>query len=214
MEKPSSVECTGASVQEAIAAGLAQLGLPENRVRVEIVAQGGDSPARVRLTPRAESAGGEEDLDATREVVEALISRMHLEGSLETRWVDAEDDREMRHVMVDIHGPDLGLMVSRRGEALSALQYLIRLILTRRLGVSLPVVVDIDGYREKREQQLRRMARRAADQAQERGRTVILEPMPANERRVVHLTLRDFPGVLTESTGEGQSRKVMILPKP
>jgi spoIIIJ-associated protein len=75
------------------------------------------------------------------------------------------------------------------------------------------VIVDVEGFRRRREQQLRRMARRAAEQAVDRGRTVTLEPMPANERRIIHIELRSHPGVVTESVGIGRQRKVTVIPK-
>jgi spoIIIJ-associated protein len=76
------------------------------------------------------------------------------------------------------------------------------------------VVIDVEGYRARRERQLRQLARRMADQAVEAGRTMTLEPMPANERRIIHLELREHPGVVTESIGEGDHRKVTIVPRP
>ncbi len=74
------------------------------------------------------------------------------------------------------------------------------------------MVIDVEGYRARREQQLRRLARRMADQAIELGRTMVLEPMPPNERRIIHIELRDHPSVATESIGEGARRKVTIIP--
>lgn len=73
-------------------------------------------------------------------------------------------------------------------------------------------MVDVEGYRARRERQLRRLARRMAQQAVERGRTMVLEPMPAHERRIIHLELRDHEQVRTESVGEGERRKVTIIP--
>jgi spoIIIJ-associated protein len=153
-------------------------------------------------------------LDTSRQVVSELLLRMKVKGELSVRWVEPEDGRETRHLLVDVTGEDLGIMLSRRAEPLAALQQMARLIIARQLGEAVPVIVDVDGYRRKREQQLRRMARRAAEQAFSRGRTVVLEPMPANERRIVHLELRDHQDVTTESVGIGRQRKVTVVPKP
>jgi spoIIIJ-associated protein len=153
-------------------------------------------------------------LATARNVVAELLSRMKVKADLSAEWVEPEDGRETRHLLVDVTGEDLGIMLTRRAEPLAALQQVARMIVARKVGEMVPVVVDIDGYRRKREQQLRRMARRAAEQAGSRGRTVVLEPMPANERRIVHLELRDHLDVTTESVGIGRQRKVTVVPKP
>jgi spoIIIJ-associated protein len=153
-------------------------------------------------------------LETARKVVTELLLRMKVKADVAVQWIEPEDGRESRHVLVDVTGEDLGIILSRRAEPLAALQQLSRMIISRQLGEMVPVVVDVNGYRRKREQQLRRMARRAAEQAFSRGRTVVLEPMPANERRVVHLELRDHQDVTTESVGVGRQRKVTVVPKP
>jgi len=116
--------------------------------------------------------------------------------------------------LVDVRGEDLGILIGRRGETLAALQYLTRLIVAKELQQQVAVVIDIEGYRARREQELQRLAVKLADQAVELARTMELEPMPANERRVIHLALRDHPAVRTESVGEGVDRKVTIIPNP
>jgi spoIIIJ-associated protein len=159
----------------------------------------------------AQHAG--QELEIARSVVADLLLRMKLKADVVAQWVEPEDSRETRHLLVEVTGSDLGIMLSRRAEALAAMQQVTRLIVARKIGEMVPVVVDVDGYRRKREQQLRRMAHRAAEQAIDRSRTVVLEPMPAYERRIVHLELRDHAGVLTESVGVGRQRKVTVVPK-
>src|SRR6185295_5511751 len=112
-----------------------------------------------------------------------------------------------------VQGDDLDPLLSRRGETLVALQYITRLILSKQFGHSLDLVVDVQGHKQRREEQLRRMARRMAEQAAERQRVMTLEPMPANERRLIHLELRDHPDGITESCVEGTHRKVTIIPR-
>ncbi|UCG83105.1 MAG: single-stranded DNA-binding protein, partial [Dehalococcoidia bacterium] len=101
----------------------------------------------------------------------------------------------------------------RRGETLSSLQYLVNLITSRHFKSRVGVVVDVEGYRQRRYESLRFLARRLADQVKNTGRSVTLEPMSAGERRVIHLELRDNPHVTTQSIGQGESRKVAILSK-
>jgi spoIIIJ-associated protein len=112
-----------------------------------------------------------------------------------------------------VRGAELSKLIGRRGETLAALQYLTRLITSRRIGRRAYLVVDVDGYKARREAMLRRLAFRMAAQAIQRGRTVSMEPMPPHERRIIHLTLKDNPDVLTESVGEGDNRKVTIVPR-
>ncbi|MCE7947983.1 MAG: KH domain-containing protein [Chloroflexi bacterium CFX4] len=120
---------------------------------------------------------------------------------------------EPQHWTLDVRGSDLSELIGRRGETLASLQYITRLITSREIGHRAHIVVDVDGYKARREEMLRRLAFRMAEQAIQRGRTVSMEPMPPHERRIVHLTLKDNPDVSTESVGEGENRKVTIVPR-
>jgi len=114
---------------------------------------------------------------------------------------------------LDIHGDDLSILIGRRGETLTALQYITRLIVGKELKRPVAVLIDIEGYRARRESQIRRLAQQMAKQAIETSQTMSLEPMPAYERRVVHIELRDNPDVDTVSVGERDQRKVTIIPR-
>ena len=138
---------------------------------------------------------------------------MGIKARVAARWGEKDPGARIRPLFVDVSGDDLGILIGRRGETLTALQYITRLIVAKELEEPVAVVIDIEGYRARREQQLRRLARRMADQAIELGRTMVLEPMPANERRIIHIELREHPSVTTESIGEGPRRKVTIIPK-
>jgi spoIIIJ-associated protein len=220
MEHGASVETTAPTVGEAVERGLAKLGLTRDEVEIVVLEEGrpggfltGAIASRVRLTALDPAAADDPDLEAARTVVQELLARMRVTASTTAEWTVPENENEIRHALIEIHGQDLGIMVSRRGEALISLQYLARMMVARRLGRPLPVIVDVEGFRKRREQQLRRMARRAAEQALERGRTITLEPMPANERRIIHIELRGHAGVTTESIGVGRARKVTVVPK-
>jgi spoIIIJ-associated protein len=113
-----------------------------------------------------------------------------------------------------VTGPNLSVLIGRRGETLAALQYITRLIASRELQHRANIVVDVGGYKMKRSRTLRDLAIRMADQAVQNKRVITLEPMPPYERRIIHLTLRDRTDVQTKSIGEGSSRKVTIIPKP
>ncbi len=152
-------------------------------------------------------------LRLAQQTLEELLAKMKIKAIVQARWGDPDEPGEAPSVMLDVQGNDLGALIGRKGETLAALQYIARLILSKSLNESVNLIVDVEGYRQRREQQLRRMAQRMAEQALQRQRTLSLEPMPASERRIIHLELRDHPGVRTESVGEGDRRKVTIIPK-
>lgn len=162
------------------------------------------------LTPVAE-ADQDEDVRISRATLEELLERMTIRAEIAVYRAQAQDDEDAPWVL-QIRGNDLGTLIGRRGETLAALQYITRLIASRELQHRANIVLDVEGYKSRREKQLRRLAERMAEQAAQIGRTVTLEPMPPYERRIVHLTLRDHPDVTTESVGEGEHRKVTIIP--
>jgi spoIIIJ-associated protein len=126
--------------------------------------------------------------------------------------VDAEValDDSPRHEGVEVLGPDLGALIGRGGENLVALQQITSAITSRRVGRTVHIPLDIEGYRRRREDQLREIARRVASRVKASGQAVTLEPMLAYERRIVHLAVQDTPGVKTESVGVDPNRRVVI----
>lgn len=148
-----------------------------------------------------------------REVVEELLNRMKVKAHVVTSLISSTEPKEPPTVLVDIQGDDLSILIGRRSETLNALQYITSLIVSKELGRWVPLMIDVQGYRLRRDRQLRQLARKMADQAILTGRRQVLEPMPASERRVIHLELRDHPQVATESMGEEPNRKITIIPK-
>jgi spoIIIJ-associated protein len=138
---------------------------------------------------------------------------MKVKATVQVRYGEADDERSRIPILVDVRGEDLSILIGRRAETLNALQYISSLIVSKELGKPLSLVIDVEGYRARREGQIRQLARRMADQAIKTGRRQVLEPMPANERRIIHIELRDNENVETESIGEEPRRKVTILPK-
>jgi spoIIIJ-associated protein len=164
------------------------------------------------LPPEPEGAD-DPRLRLGQQTLEALLEKMNVRATVTARWGEPDEPGLNPPILLEVHGNDLSLLIGRKGETLAALQYLTRLIVSKQLNASADLLVDVEGYRQRREQQLRRMARRMAEQAVQRQRTMALEPMPASERRIIHLELRDHPGVRTESVGEGDRRKVTIIPR-
>ncbi len=163
----------------------------------------------------AEPEVGEEDetLQTAREVVTDLLDKMKVRAKVSAGYRGPEDENDEEVVLVNVEGNDLSILIGRRSETLNALQYITSLIVCKRLDRWVPLMIDVQGYRARRERQLRQIARRMADQAIHTGRRQVLEPMPANERRLIHLELRDHPQVGTESIGDEPNRKVTIFLK-
>jgi spoIIIJ-associated protein len=123
------------------------------------------------------------------------------------------DEQDEPTLVLDIRGSDLNTLIGRRGETLDGLQYLMRLLVAKELGHYLHVVLDVEGYKAHRAQMLKQLALRMAERVATTRKPAALEPMPANERRIVHLALRDHTQVRTESVGLGENRKVTIIPQ-
>ena len=286
MNERTTLEIIAPTVEEAIAQGLAQLGLAADAVSVEVLDAGnkgffglGKAQVRVRLTvnpvggppvietkPVVEPKKEKEEkrvekkpapvsvqerpapaarserkaeverppakpvpaakpelqpeqqpehdplLDHTEAVISKLLHMLNLEAQVSANYGTTERDGR-RNIHVDIRGKDLSVLIGRRSETLGAFQYIASLIVGKETQQFVQLVVDVEGYRDRREKQLIQMAKRMADQVSKTGRRQTLEPMPSSERRIIHIALRDHPEVKTESTGEEPYRKVVIMPK-
>lgn len=165
--------------------------------------------------PPAPAMPRDEDfvLNTSRDVVSELLEKMKVRARVTAEYGPADEARGRIPVRVNILGDDLSILIGRQAETLNALQYIASLIISKEIGQSIPLVVDVEGYRSRRENQLRQLARRMADQAIKTGRRQILEPMPASDRRIIHIELKENPQVVTESVGEDPHRKITIIPK-
>ena len=161
----------------------------------------------------AVNTGREDPLAIAKEVVEELLSRMKVRARVEAKYIKPEDENDQEIILIDVQGNDLSILIGRRTETLNALQYITSLILGKKLERWVPIMIDVQGYRCRREKQLRQLARKMAEQAISTGRRQVLEPMPANERRLIHLELRDHSQVETQSIGDEPMRKVTIVLK-
>jgi spoIIIJ-associated protein len=169
-------------------------------------------PAR----PAGPSGGPEREARAElgRQMLSGLLERMELAATVEvTQQSDAEAEEGDRVLVLNIVGEDLGVLIGRQNETLSALEFITRLMVNQQSHGRSDFVVDVNGYRAKRAEALRRLGLRTAEQVAQSGRTMALEPMPPAERRIIHLALRDHPKVFTQSVGEGDRRKVTVVLK-
>jgi spoIIIJ-associated protein len=152
------------------------------------------------------------ELFIAQKVINELLDKMGVKAKVSARFGEPDEGRTRVPILVDLTGSDLGILIGKKAETLNALQYVAGLIIGKQLERSVMLVIDVEGYRQRRLLQVCQMARNMAEQAVVTGRKQILEPMSASERRIVHMELREDPRVTTESTGEDPHRKVNIIP--
>jgi spoIIIJ-associated protein len=226
VSEPLQVEATGETVGEAKWAALRELeklqpGIDKTAVQFQVLSEGergllgvGFAPARViaSVDPDAvvEAEPAEDDSDLggeVREVVERILDAIGVNAQISLR----EDDESL---VASLGGRELGLVIGKHGQTIDAIQYLVNAIVWRgQVDGRKQVVVDAAGYRARREATLEALAVRSAERAISAERSVELEPMTAVERKVVHLRLKDFPGVATRSEGTEPNRFVVIEPE-
>ena len=174
----------------------------------------GSDEAVVRVKPLVPTVEGD-IAEATKGVLEKLLTLMGVAGSIVPQAQPSVEGEEEAGAAIafDVKGEDLGILIGRRGQTLSCLQYIVRLIVGHQTTTWVPIVIDVEGYKQRRYQALRTFARHMAEQVKAREEPFTLEPMSAYERRIVHLALADHPDVNTESIGQGAARRVVIMPK-
>jgi spoIIIJ-associated protein len=211
------IEVSAKTVEEATKIACEQLGVNREDMEITILKKGksgvlgvGSEDARIRAVMKEDEpieTGDEGDTaDIARQVLSDILRTMGIIATVDvTRSYD-----ENTPVTLNIEGDDLGVLIGRRGQALSALQYLVRLVVAEKLKKWVSINVDVDWYKKRHYESLKKLAARLADQVAKRKRPVNMEPMPPDERRVVHMALANNPDVTTQSTGEGEGRHVVI----
>ena len=211
------LEISAKTVDEATKVALAQLGVSIEDVEIEVIKKGksgmlgmGAEDAKIRVTLLDEGEEQPGQLDA-----EAETARKVLSDILKAMGIIAEIDvtpspDESTPVTLNIEGDDLGVLIGRRGQALASLQFLVRLIVAEKSKKWISINVDVDWYKKRHYETLKKLAQRLAEQVVQRKRAITMEPMQPDERRIVHITLANDPDVMTQSTGEGDGRRVVI----
>lgn len=205
------LKITAKTVEQAIEEAERQLGISRDQFEVVVVREGkggifgvGGEEALIRVKPLTPT---EKDvIRIATEVLDTLLRLMGVIGKVEVL-------SEEMPIALNIEGDDLGILIGRRGQTLASLEYITKLIVAGQLKAWLPLNVDVAEYKKRRRESLRRLALHLAEQVKLRRRAMTLEPMPPDERRIIHLTLADHPDVTTHSMGEGENRKVVILLK-
>ena len=220
------LEISAKTVTEALELALEKLSASREEVEVDVISEGRsgllglgaeEATVRVRLiAPEPAQPGcAEEATEVAWTILEELLSKMGVTASLETQpgtSVMPGEDAE-KAVVLDIRGDDLGILIGRRGQTLACLQYLLRLMVASRIKAFVPLIVDVNGYRQRRYKVLRTLAQRTAEQVVANRMPSALEPMPAFERRIIHMILSNHPEVTTQSIGFGEARKVVVALK-
>ena len=201
------LEKTGKTVDEAYKAALEELGVPEEQTTCEVLeepAKGflgliGSKLARVRVTVKEISP---------IQMAEDFLTKIFAAMQLEVKLVCAEKEDAF---VINLVGEDLGILIGKHGQTLDSLQYLTNLAANRGISDNrIHVIVDVENYRSRREDTLRRLALRLADKVKHTGEKVMLEPMNRHERKIIHMALQDSRRVSTYSSGEEPYRKVVI----
>jgi len=206
-----ATEITAETVEQAIEKAEAQLGLGRDQLKVEVIKEGragilgmGSREAVIRVSPV--TLPEEDMVGRVTEILDTLLGLMGVQGKVEVPSADLP-------LALNIKGDDLGILIGRRGQTLAALEYVTKLIVVRRLKAWVPLAIDVGDYRKHRCDSLQKLALYLAEQVKSRRRALPMEPMPADERRIIHLALADHPDVTTQSIGEGENRKIVILPR-
>ncbi len=200
---------TGKTVDMAVAEGCAQMGIAPSSVKYTVLEEAkkgflgmGATPAKVKITytvPPVETA---------TEFLKKLLENMQLDAKLSV----SEGDDEVR---ISISGEAAGVLIGHHGDTLDSLQYLTNLAANKKDGQDderpyTRIVIDIENYRAKREETLRSLARRTAERVRRTKRSVTLEPMSAQERRIIHSEVQNIEGMTTFSVGQENNRKVVV----
>lgn len=216
------------TVEEAIRLALEHLELQRDEVDVQVLeepgsGEGGSEEALVRVTrkgailaetPQPAAAEEADPLALGQTILDELLRHMGIAAQVTVGSYALVPEEEQPILEVTTASErESGLLIGRRGETLHQLQFLLNLLVSRHLHHWPGLLVDVEQYRRRRDASLSDLARRMANRVNQSGQPITLEPMPPYERRVIHLALRDDPAVVTQSTGVGDSRKVVIYPK-
>ena len=212
MEEPrQEIETTAKTPEEAIELALRELDAERAEVEIDVVSKGkpgilgiGGEPAKVKVT---RLSAPNDVIRVATTTLETLISGMGVDAVVNLKQAHVED---IDGPLFEVYGDDAGLLIGRRGETLRALQFLVKVLVGRRLEARANLMVDVEGYKERRYQSLTNLAQRVAQRVANSGHSITLEPMPPDERRIVHMALADHPNVTSESMGEGPGRQVVV----
>lgn len=200
------IEMTGKTVEEAVKKASEELKVTQDRLEVKVIDEGnkgifnfiGARPAKITVTVKKDY------ISESKQFLSEMLAAMEIKADIKIQ----DDDESLK---ISLTGPDMGILIGYRGETLDALQYLVSLVVNKKHGEEYKrVSIDTENYRVKREETLKRLARRIADKVYRTSKSVKLEPMNPYERRIIHSELQDDLNVETHSEGEEPYRKVVV----
>ncbi|MCD5405809.1 MAG: protein jag [Desulfotomaculum sp.] len=202
------LEVSGRTVEDALRSALLRLGVSREEVDYEVIDEGskglfgifGARTAKIRVVVK------QNPVDKLVKFLKEVTIAMGL-------LIDVEVSVKEGTISANIKGENLGVLIGRRGETLDALQYLSNLVVNKNSEAKQKIILDIEGYRNRRKNTLQKLALRLADKVRKQGKSIVLEPMNAQERRVIHTTLQSRDDIYTFSEGEEPYRKIVIAPK-
>ncbi len=208
----STIEVEAKTIEEAIRQACEQLGKPQDQLEIEVISDGssrmfgimGGKKARIKAAIKEDVA--QDDAMKAKEILENILQRFGAAAQVES----SEDDE---CITLNISGDGSGILIGRKGQTLDAFQYLVNKIVHRSPRHMKRVVVDAEGYRQRRRETLIDLAKRLSEKAKTRGAPVSTSPLNPFERRIIHLALQDDAEFTTKSNGEGMFRKVVIFPQ-
>jgi len=204
-----SVEITARTVDEAVKQAAEELGLSLDDIHIEILEEPskgflgilGGKNARIKAIPKDDN-----NIGKAKKYLEDITKKIGIEANVAVK--ETND-----YIKMVIAGNSLGVIIGRRGETLDALQYLTNLVVNKKANERRRIILDAEGYRERREDTLRNLAFRLSDKVKRTGQKIYLEPMNPQERRIIHTALQNDRYVMTLSEGEEPYRKVVIMPR-
>jgi spoIIIJ-associated protein len=229
------LEVTGKTIEEAKKSALKQLGVEEDKVEFTVVKKGrsgilGMGSGEARVIARVMDSESQSPVS-----IQEVVAPPTMNEIAEAKIKEAEVSKEAKEVLsnlvkllgldakvkiippvndspttLDMEGEDLGILIGRRGQMLASLQYIVRLIVSEKTKTWTSLHVDVAGYKKRRYESLKKLALKLADQVKTTKRSINLEPMPPDERRIIHVTLANHPDITTQSTEVGEKRKVVI----
>ncbi|OPY58842.1 MAG: R3H domain protein [Pelotomaculum sp. PtaU1.Bin035] len=202
------IERTGRTVGEAIDMALQDMRASRDDVEVEVIEEPskgilgffGAKPARVKVILKEKMSKRAADF------LNNIFNSMDLQ-------VDMDVVEKEEVIFINLDGRELGILIGRRGETLDAIQFLVNLSVNKNQEVRKKIIIDVEGYRNRREETLQKLAFKLANKARQRGRSVVLEPMSSQERRIIHNALQERDDIYTFSEGDEPYRKIIITPK-
>jgi spoIIIJ-associated protein len=218
-----NLEICAKTVEEATKKALARLNVGLEEVEITVLNEGrsgilgiGSEDARISIRLMEMPLSDDAKLaKSAEEILHNILDKMGIQANIDIQEhsFSVAEDGDSDPVTLNITGNDLGILIGRKGQTLEALQYLVRLISSKKAKFKSPLIIDVENYKKRRYEDLRTLALNVAEQVKAKRSSLKLEPMSPFERRIIHLALADDPEIATESTGEGESRKVVVLLK-